>query len=89
MISCNKYIFQFCKFGNRYSSQATKDLAIALSFFLKDDGECFLANHVIRVNKLETQFEKDCADKGLEVKFQGFLDDEQKIKLHKITKIPK
>jgi len=69
-----------------YSAQATKDLATSIAYFLKNDGECYLANHVIRVNKLETQFEKECAEKGLEVTFQGFVDDEQKIKLHKIIK---
>ena len=71
---------------NSYSIEATKDLANAIYYFLKPDGECFFANHVIRVNKLEELFVKECSDKNLKVELLGFIDGENKIKLHKITK---
>ena len=69
-----------------YSAEATKALANAISYFLKKDGECFVANHIIRVNKLEEKFINECLEKKLKVEFQGFIDKEEKIKLHKVTK---
>jgi len=70
-----------------YSKESLSELVKTVKYLLKKEGYCLLANHVIRMNKLEELLSHHCEQQKLFLSSEGYIGEDGNIKLHKITQM--
>jgi 2-polyprenyl-3-methyl-5-hydroxy-6-metoxy-1,4-benzoquinol methylase len=68
-----------------YHKDVVKPLVDTIAFLLQEKGVCLIANHTVRVNKLEEHLVQCCKEQNLLIECKGYIDSENCIKLHQIT----